>query len=179
MKNLNYAISLSGLNLFFTIIICLGLFTSCEEPLSARDKKLEQQLSAIEIKRKELQAVAGSYVGALGKNKNNRDDNNQKVELSLEVKDVPDPNDPSVDPILIPKLIGSLRFVLGNIENGEYIDCPIISSEYTANNNKLYAIVKHKQFEELTLNMIHSNQSLTGDWDAPSVGESGSITLKR
>ncbi len=158
------------------IILSLGLLTACEEQLSERDVKMQQQLNQNEVKRKELLQVSGKYMGLF--NEGSRGE--QNIKLEMEVKDLPAAGDTSVDPILYPTLVGHLRMILGDEELGEYIDCPIQKSEYVASNKRLHLIVSNEQFKEMDLMLSQVQGSLLqGTWTAPAVGQSGKASLVR
>lgn len=166
------------MQLFKVFILGLGLIalTGCEEQLSERDVKMQQQLNQNDIKRKELLQVAGVYGGAF----NAQSRNPQQIRLKMEVKDLPNPNDTSVDPILYPTLVGHLRMIIGEEEAGEYIDCPITKSEFVATAKRLHLVVTNEQFKEMDLMLSQVNSAkLEGNWTAPAVGQSGDATLAK
>jgi hypothetical protein len=80
-----------------------------------------------------------------------------------------------VDPVLVPRLIGTLRFLLG--QEHEYIDAPITSSDFNATNSILSLVAKHEQFGDLVMQLALRDRTLSGDWNAPSLGANGTIDL--
>lgn len=164
------------MQLFKILILVLVpvVLIGCEEQMSERDLKVQQQLSQNDIKRKELLQVAGVYKGALDPGSRNE----QSIRLTMEVKDLPNPNDTSVDPVLYPTLVGQLRIIVGDEDTGEYFDCPIKTSEFVLSSKRLQLVVTNVQFNEmnLTLSQLPSTD-LDGNWNSPSVGRSGQARL--
>ncbi|MBP7843508.1 MAG: hypothetical protein KA116_01715 [Proteobacteria bacterium] len=99
--------------------------------------------------------------------------------LRIAVQDVPVVVEGQTDPILTPKLTGSLRFLLGNEDAGEYTDAAIDSAEYISSRKQLNLVVNHSQFSKMILNSTHNEPTLSGNWSAASVGISGTSTLQR
>jgi hypothetical protein len=154
------------------LFLCFGFVAGCSQnKLSDRDVKRQQRIATLEIKRQELSRVAGRYPGTLTK----RDDYTQDVRLTLEIKDVPEVQEGEVDPVLVPRLIGTLRFLLG--QEHEYIDAPITSSDFNATNSILSLVAKHEQFGDLVMQLTLRDRTLSGDWNAPSLGANGTIDL--
>jgi len=81
--------------------------------------------------------------------------------------------------VLVPKLIGYLRFLYGSEEVGEYSDAPVGSAEYFAAPGRLNLVVVHSQFQDLVLNVSVQGADLVGVWSAASVGASGTLRLSR
>jgi hypothetical protein len=157
------------------LLLLLFALVSCEEELSERDQKLQQQQSELGIKKQELKVVEGFYQGAF----TSFEGGEQKAEIKLQVKDVPDTTSGAIDPPLIPQLVGNVRLILGSVSLGEYIDLPIKKAEFKAGSKNLYFVVFHETTQELTFNLHLEDDRLWGTWDAPEVGTSGSIdTLK-
>ena len=161
--------------LLSSIAIFSAVNTSCSQmKLSERDKFLQEQQQGADLKRGELMTVAGEYLGEL----RGSDGTLHNVRLILQVKDVTEARS-GADPILVPRLLGSLRFILGNEDLGEVIDCAIRSSEYIRANNLISIVVTHAQFGELAMSGAADAASLTGTWNASSVSRSGNFNLKR
>lgn len=155
-------------------ILGLSLMACSQQKPSDRDLARQQEINLAEVKRAELAQVEGRYVGTLLGSAGYE----QPVVLNLEVRDVPEDNPgEGVDPILIPKLVGYLRFLYGNEDLGEYSDAPIRSAEYYAAQRKLNIVVVHSQFQELILNLTAQHNSASGSWGAASVGASGTVQL--
>lgn len=139
--------------------------------LSDRDQRLQQRQSASEVKRKELQNVVGTYRGKLiqpGLERN--------VELSLEIKDVPQVIEGQVDPMLIPTLTGYLKFVFSE---KEYITFGIQKAEFDTKQNSVSLVVSNSEYKDIIISLKRSDQAFTGKWNAPATGSSGDIELKR
>jgi hypothetical protein len=160
--------------LLLSVIATLS-FQSCgAKRLSERDQKRQKQQQGVDLKRAELQSIAGSYLG----NFLSTDGVGHRVRLILEVKDLPE-NSGSADPILVPKLVGSLRFILGREDLGETIDAPIQTSEYIAIKKQLSLVIRHAQFGELVMSSTVVNNRVSGTWNAASVSRSGSIDANK
>ncbi len=154
----------------------LLVFSACsQQKLNERDVKRNQEVAAADALRAEYQAVAGTYDGALvGSN-----DYLQAVVLRIAVQDVPVEAEGQTDPVLTPKLIGTLRFLIGNEEAGEFTDGAIESSEYIFSRRQLNLVVNHSQFNKMILNLTLNDSVLSGSWSASSVGVSGTTALQR
>ena len=157
-------------------VLFFGFFSSAcsSNKLSERDKFLQDQQQGIDVKKGELSSVAGEYVGTL----TSSDGSIHNVKLILQVKDVPEAKG-DADPVLIPKLLGSLRFIIGNEALGENIDCAIKSSEYVKARNQISLVVFHAQFNELVISATANGSQITGTWNATSVSRNGQIQVSR
>lgn len=149
-------------------------FGCSQMKLSERDKFLQEQQQGADLKRGELSTVAGEYKGELL----GSDGTTHQVRLILQVKDVTETKG-GADPILIPKLLGSLRFILGNEDLGEVIDCAIKSSEYIRSSGLISVVVSHAQFGELAMSGTANSKFLRGTWNASSVSRNGTFNLER
>lgn len=157
-------------NLLTLLLVTATLGACSQQKPSDRDIARQQEISLAEVKRAELAQVEGRYQGMLLGDSGFE----QPVILSLQVRDIPEDNPgEGVDPILIPKLVGYLRFLYGNEDLGEYSDAPIKSAEYYSNQKKLNIVVNHSQFGDLILNLSVQNEDASGSWGAGSVGASG------
>ena len=160
----------------FTVFGILSLiFSACtQKKLSERDQKLQERQQAIDVKKNELGPLAGTYYGQLtGENSYN-----QNIKVVLEVKDVPQ-SDGQADPILIPKLVGNLRFLYGSEDSNEYIDCVIKSAEYNKSTHQISLVIVHQQFNEMLLSGIVSSNKISGSWNAASVGVRGDFQVDK
>ncbi len=155
------------------VVIQLGVACSSKK-LSERDKFLQDQQQGMDLKKGELNVVAGEYSGTLSSG----DGLTHNVKLTLQVKDVPE-SQQGADPVLVPKLLGSLRFVLGSEDLGETIDCAIKSSEYLKARSQISIVATHAQFNDLVLSGIVEGNQITGTWNAASVGRGGSFKVTR
>ena len=153
-------------------IASLSLGACSSKKLSDRDKFLQDQQQGADLKRGELSTVAGEYVGEL----KGTDGTVHNVKLFLQVKDVSETKG-DADPVLIPKLLGSLRFILGDESNGEHIDCAIKSSEYIKASGKISIVVSHAQFGELVISGTANGRDVSGSWNASSVSRGGQINV--
>lgn len=157
-------------NYFICALALVTLGACSQQKPSDRDIARQQEISLAEVKRAELAQVEGHYQGMLYGDSGFE----QSVVLSLQVRDIPQDNTgEGVDPILIPKLVGYLRFLYGNEDLGEYSDAPIKSAEYYSNQKKLNIVVNHSQFGDLILNLSVQDDKANGSWGAGSVGASG------
>jgi hypothetical protein len=155
------------------ITVFMGVACSSKK-MSERDKFLQEQQQGMDIKKGELNLVAGEYEGTL----NSTDGLVHNIKLILQVKDVPETQQ-GTDPILVPRLLGSLRFVLGNEDLGETIECAIKTSEYLKARNQISIVATHAQFSELVLSGVVDGNQITGTWNAASVGRAGSFKVSR
>ncbi len=166
-----------GRTVFLSRMMTLILFgAGCsQQKLNERDVKRNQEVASAEALRAEYLQVAGVYDGELL----GTDGYRQDVILRIAVQDVPVVVEGQTDPILTPKLTGSLRFLLGNEDAGEYTDAAIDSAEYISSRKQLNLVVNHSQFSKMILNSTHNEPTLSGNWSAASVGISGTSTLQR
>lgn len=162
---------------FLTPLVALLLFgVGCsQQKLNERDVKRNQEVATAEALRAEYQQVAGVYDGELL----GTDDYQQDVVLRIAVQDVPVDAEGQTDPVLTPKLTGSLRFLIGSEEAGEYTDAAIESAEYISSRKQLNLVVNHSQFNKMILNLTLNEPTLSGNWSAASVGVSGTTALQR
>jgi len=155
------------------ILAACGLFLAVgcsQQRPSERDINRQLAISRSEVKRAELNEVAGRYAGTL----RSGDTYEQSVILVLQVRDVPEENPTEgMDPVTVPKLVGYLRFLYGNEDNGEYSDAPVRDAEYYAGRKLLNVVVTHSQFQDLILNLTAQPRAATGTWSAAAVGVSG------
>ncbi len=161
--------------LFFLILpLILSTIGCSQKKLSERDRQLQDQQQANDLKKAELSPIAGEYIGEL----TGANDYRQTIRLSLEVRDVPE-SDGKPDAILIPKLLGTLRFYFGELDSPEFIDAPVRSSEYIKARDQLSLVLEHVQFKEMVITGIADGTSITGSWNAASLGVSGAIRVQR
>ena len=148
---------------------------SCsQKKLSEQELRRQQELLTADKIRAELEQVAAVYEG----NIESSSGLNQKIRLIMNVRDVPVVVEGSPDPVLTPRLVGNLRFIY-NEQANEYIDAPIKAAEFLRTRSSLNLIVSHSQFGELTFNYLVEPGDLTGIWNAPSVGVSGTSKVRR
>ncbi len=153
----------------------LAMLPGCgTKKLSERDQALQKQQQGVDLKRSELMQIAGQYLGDI----KSTDGTVHRVRLMLEVKDVPEARE-GTDPMLIPRLLGSLRFILGDEGMGENIDAPIQSSEFIKAKDQLSLVAKHNQFGELVVSAIAKDGVVSGTWNAAAVSRSGEIRVER
>ncbi len=152
-----------------------GLSACGQGGISERDLKRQQQQSASNAKREELKRVEGVYRGTLVGNSDYR----QTVILTLRVEDVPEEQEGSVDPILVPKLVGFLRFYFGAEDSHEYMDAGITSADFNVARRQVVLVIAHDHFKELLMRLDHVEGSLIGNWVASSVGAQGSAELRK
>ena len=161
--------------LFMTFFLILFFGTSCsQKKLSDQELRRQQELLTADKIRADLQIVAGIYEGYIQSSSGL----NQPVRLNLDVRDVPVVSEGSPDPVLTPKLVGNLRFVYNEATN-EYIDAPIKAAEFFRTRSTLNIVVSHSQFGDLTINYIFRDLELNGNWNAPTVGASGTSVVRR
>lgn len=163
------------LNILALAVLASIMMPACgTKKLSERDQALQKQQQGVDLKRSELTKIAGQYLGELS----SLDGTSHRVRLNLEVKDVPEAAN-GTDPVLIPKLLGSLRFILGDEDMGENIDAPIQSSEFLKAKNQLSIVAKHAQFGDLVMSATADGSVVDGTWNAASVSRSGNIRVIR
>lgn len=155
------------------ILIFLG---ACSQgKISERDIKRQQQQDQVSLKKQELESVSGTYSGLL-KNEAGTD---RDVILKLEVKDVASQPAGGVDPVVVPKLVGFLRFQFGGSDSKEYIDAPLSETEFNLSQSTVYAVATHPQFDRMILRLEFEEPKLVGTWSASAVGASGTLDLSR
>lgn len=157
------------------ILVLIVVLAGCsQKKLSDRDRELQERQQAIDVKKAELDPIAGVYEGRMtGDNEYLQD-----INLTLEVRNVPE-NDKKADPVLIPKLLGTLRFFFGSPQTGEHLDAPVASSEFVKQKGLLTIVVKNAQFNEMVIAVQADGITLNGSWSAPSLGVSGKIEARR
>ncbi len=161
--------------LLTTICAVLLLGACTGKKLSDRDQKLQQQKSQGEAKKQELAVVGGQYHGQLKSDAGLE----QAILLNLEIKEVPESQEGSVDPVLVPKIVGYLRFLYGGVNTDEYVDCIIKQADYRGQSQDLYLVVNHAQFGDLNIEGKRNENVLQGRWKAAQVGASGTIQVNK
>ncbi len=159
----------------FAFFVILAVLCACtQKKLSDRDRELQDRQQDIDIKKSELSPLAGVYYGTLTA----AESFSQDVKLVLEVKDLPE-GQGQTDPVLVPKLVGSLRFLYSSEEDGEYIDAPIRTAEFVKASQQLSLVVTHDQFKEMTLTGAADGLQVVGTWSAATMGVSGQIQVSK
>lgn len=159
-----------------TVIALFALAACTQGKISERELRRQQQTDQANLKRQELESVAGAYRGTL----KNDSGYNQTVLLNLDVKDLPKETEDSVDPILVPKLVGGLRFQFGGDDSREYVDAGIDDSDYSPSRKTIVLVVKHQQFDRMILRLeVIGDHTLEGTWTAATVNASGSAHFER
>lgn len=147
----------------------------CSKPnRSVRDTKLEQMRAQAEQKRNELKQVVDHYVGTFSFSNGRK----QKVCLNLEIKDVPSVVEGEVDPVMVPTLTGSLHFNFGDCDKSS-LPFGIQKGDFDAKNEKVDLVVNNSEHGNIKINLTHRKPELTGEWNAPEMGASGTIFLRR
>ena len=158
-----------------TVLILPIFALACSQnKLSERDLKRQEQQALMEAKKQELLAVAASYEGEL----TSSDGTVHDVKLNLEVKEVPEKVDGSIDPVLVPKLVGNLRFILGGGDL-DYIDFPIQKADYSVQTGVVYLVTDNPTYKELNIQAQYKDSEMSGSWIAPTWGLSGTALLKK
>ncbi|MEZ4742309.1 MAG: hypothetical protein R3B45_07670 [Bdellovibrionota bacterium] len=145
---------------------------------SDRDARREQIRNNAESKRKELKNIEGEYFGLIQQDSSA----GQSVTLKIEIKDIPSAEDGEVDPVMIPTLSGYLRFNYGGTNTGseeEYIGFGITNGEYNQKTEKLNLVVENDEFKKVVLDLSKQANELEGTWTAPSLSESGDLSLSK
>ena len=159
----------------YLFLACMIALSGCnQKQLSERDKSLQDRQQQRDLKKAELTPIAGTYAGELSGPNGYK----QNVMLMLEVRDVAEGND-STDTVLVPKLLGNLRFYFGRADVAEFIDAPIRSSEYVKASKQITMVVEHAQFREMSITGLADGQSVEGQWSAPSLGAGGGVKTRR
>ena len=156
------------------LLLCALQIACSQNKLSDRDRELQDRQRSIDLKKGELMPLAGEYWGELTGANGYR----QNVKLFLEVREVPE-GDGKTDVILVPKLLGTLRFYFGEDDPNERIDCAIKSSEYIKASQRLALVIENPQFKEMVVTADADGKQVSGSWNAVSVGNSGSLELTR
>jgi len=159
----------------WVLVLSLGFSVSCaRNSLSERDSRREQLRNSAEIKRKELEQVAGAYAGRLVQD----DGTVQNASLRLEVKDLPTAVEGQVDPVMTPVLSGFLRFNLSQ-DASEYVGFSIQKAEYDPKRSALDLLVTNETYKDLVLGLRLEGNRLTGNWTAPGIGGAGKADFTR
>lgn len=168
---------MSGFARYLTTVFVAPFLICCacsRETLSERDLAREQARARADIKRSELAAVVGSYGGELTQSTGAI----VQSRLYLETKDVPTTVEGQVDPVLVPTLTGYLHLLVGS-GPGEYFNYAITRSEFDPNNKKLTFIGSNNQSKDMFFSLDFLDEKLTGTWNAPEVGASGTVVFSK
>lgn len=160
------------------LIISLLAGSACSpKTMSQRDLQKQKDAGAAETKKTELEGVAGKYIGEL----RGDDDYQQRIRLTLEVRSVPVQQEGSVDPIMVPKLLGGVRFILGSEEAQEFIDLTIKEGEFVKPTDHIELLMSHDEVGDLFMSVDRKKdgKQLTGTWRAPKQGLEGTIVLDK
>lgn len=161
----------------FVLVCTILLGTACsQKKLSQRDKNLQDQQQSTDVKKSELTSLAGTYWGTFSTTNTAID---QKIKIFLEIKDVPVSKDDGSAPVLTPKLVGFLRFILGDEQAGEYRDCAISSADYVYSSKSLSIVITDEEFKELFITGNANNTDISGSWTAPTLGTSGTLFVSK
>lgn len=150
-------------------ITMIGAVSCSRQKVNDQERKREQQVADAAVLRSQYEAVAGDYKGTM-KSQNGAD---QAVLLTLSVQDVP------TDTGLTQKITGGLRIIVGSVEDGEFIDAAIQSSEYFTTQKRLTLVISHAQIAETILNLVLNENQLAGTWTAPGSGTSGTAEFQK
>jgi len=164
------------ISLFYFLIVALyfGLTACTQKKLSERDRKLQDQQQKVDLKKSELEPLTGVYMGKLlGDN-----DHQQNIKLTLDIREIPETAG-ETDPVLIPRLVGSIRFLYGSEEDNEYIDAGIKSAEFIKLTQQLSLVVAHHQFNEMVLSGKADGSQIIGQWNAATLGVQGTFTVNK
>lgn len=157
------------------LLIPLAFSLSCaRNSLSERDSRREQLRNSADIKRKELEQVAGDYAGRLIQD----DGTIQNASIHLEVKDVPTAVEGQVDPVMTPTLAGFLRFNLSQ-DASEYVGFSLEKAEYDPSRAALDLVANNEIYKKLILGLKLTGNTLSGKWTAPDVSGAGSATFTK
>ncbi len=159
------------------LAVVAALVVGCSRSnLSDRDVKRDQIRNQADVKRKELQVIAGIYRGSLTQSSGGV----QPISLTLQIKDIPTPVEGTVDPVMTPTLSGFLRFELGGPpEAGEYIGFGLVKAEFDPKRQKVDLVASNNEYKDLVIGCTRNQGKLEGSWTAPAVATSGTITLER
>lgn len=152
----------------------LFLFSGCsKKKLTDRESKKEQQRATAHQKKKELDGIAGVYAGTLQSSGKSRD-----LLLTLQIAEVPDTTEGTIDPVMIPKLTGSLKLLFGPLTQGEFYTFAVTTSEFDSKSGKLDLTLNNEVFKDLSLTVLKkSEDSLVGTWVAPTLAANGDLTF--
>lgn len=159
---------------FVTAMVCGACSRST---MSERDIRREQKVAAAEVKRQELQFIAGTYRGKFLQ----ANGIEQNVVLKIEIKDIPASSEGSVDPVMTPTLTGYLRFNFGSgsATDTEYIGFAVQKADFYPGQNKLDLVVTNADYKDILITAYLNEPRLTGTWTAPTAAVSGDLNLSR
>jgi hypothetical protein len=128
-----------------------------------------------ETKKNELSQISGDYSGSmLSLNETPRN-----IVLHLTVTEEPYSQNGEIDPIMMPKLSGFLKFPVGTSNASEYYSFKIVRGDFDPKRQNLDLVVEHAEFGEMKLTMSLTPVGFTGSWQANSLSLVGTITLSR
>lgn len=160
------------------LLAVISLGACSQGKISERDMKRQQQQDQANLKRQELTTVAGKYIGQL---RNPADNVDMDVLLDLEVKDLPESTTEGVDPVLVPKIVGTLRIYAGAAGGTEFWDAAIVESEYKPAQNLISLVVQQDQFGRMILQLDVKDEGkvLSGTWAANASGKTGTVYVTK
>ena len=160
------------------IIFSLSTIFAAVTAFAQGDKPISDEPAVREIFQPELATVVGTYSGEL---KNPADGVNLNVLLNLEVKNIPESSGEGVDPVFVPKIAGTLRIYVGAASANEFLESPIVESEYKPTQNLISLVVQQEQVGRmiLQLEVKDEGKTLSGLWSACDVGKIGTVHVTK
>lgn len=164
-----------GSKTFLTFMSIVTLIGCSQGSMSERDARLEQLRLQAEAKRRELQQVVGDYEGESLQSSGAT----HEIFLRLEIKDIPTAVEGQPEPVMMPALAGFVRFYLGASGSTEFIVFAIDKSGFDVSSNRIEVTSSHPEYKELLVSFARNEPELEGNWTAPSMASSGTMSLKR
>lgn len=161
-------------HVLLAVAVAFSAMGCAKKKMSDRETTREQARIDAEAKRQELSPAAGVYRGTLTYGQLAQD-----VTLTLDLKDMPDPDTGQIDPVLVPVLAGSLRLTFGSTDTGEHISWSIAKADFSAASDKIDLVLVNETFKELLVTLNRSGDALAGTWNATTLSSSGDIALTR
>ena len=160
----------------FAMVVLVATVACSKQQISERDSRRNQLRNQAELKRKELQLIAGNYSGEVVQ----ASGQTQNAVLSLQVKDIPTQVDGQVDPVITPVLSGFIRFYFGSPDSSEYIGFSVQKAEYDPKRESLDLVTQNANYKQLIIQLVKSTSGvLEGSWTAPDIATSGSAYFEK
>ena len=153
------------------ILVTLGaalLTSGCgRKNKSVRDTRRDQIRADAATKRLELTPIAGAYRGYLSQENGQLQD----VSLLLTTKDVSEGEEGEIDPVLVPRLAGYLRFNYSS-DGVVYVGFRVLEADFDGETAHLTLKVNNERYKDLVLDLALDGSRLSGRWAATTtVGE--------
>lgn len=163
---------------FYNLVWLMGatILLGCSQgSLSDRDARLEQLRLQADAKRRELQQVSGDYSGQ----STQTNGTTHEILFNLAIKDTPTVVEGIPEPVLMPDLTGSFKFYIGPVGGPEYFVVAIEKAGYNVNQGLVEIVASNPEYHDFLISLKRTEPELKGDWSAPGVALSGTMSLKR